>query len=392
MFKFKAPHFLKSYSSTLAVAAVLGGFIVHSGFVQAQDFDFPGLDLEQLQKAEEAPISASDFTEPDFADPNLDSPTAAPPSQDNQLEELSADDLRTPDFLIGEENDPLGLESDPGFNLEKSKIELLEEARRQAFEAAIQSILPLRPNEIREMLEKFDRTQESVETPVYPGPKAKTIVQNIPLDPGTPPAVVKLAYGHVTTLSILDITGAPWPIEDISWAGDFEVTETEQGGGSHIIRISPRSEYVSGNLSMRLLTLKTPVILSLETDRDLVHYRFDAVIPEFGPLADVPLVNSGLNIKAGNDMLSALLGGVIPSGAERLNVAGVDGRTSAYRLADTTYVRTPLTLLSPSWSNSVQSADGTQVFVIKNSPVLLLSEKGQMVRARLSQREDLFDE
>ncbi|MDB2682771.1 DotH/IcmK family type IV secretion protein [Alphaproteobacteria bacterium] len=319
-----------------------------------------------------------------------------PPSEDERfddpMEELTLDDLTTPEFLLGDDDDPLGLNEEESFDLEKSKTELLEDARRHAFEAALQSILPLRPNEIREMLEQYDRTQESVEVPVYPPPKPKTVVQNISLDPGAPPEVIKLAYGHVTTLSILDITGAPWPIEDISWAGDFEITETEEGEGSHIIRIAPRAEYVNGNMSMRLLTLKTPVILSLETNRDLVHYRFDAIIPEYGPLAEAPLINSGLNIKAGNNTLSAILEGVVPANAKRLSVSGVDGRTSAYKLGNTTFVRTPLTLLSPSWSNSVRSADGMQVFVIKESPVLLLSDNGKMVRARLSTREDIFDD
>ncbi len=312
------------------------------------------------------------------------------PATEKPDDELTADDLKMPGFDLQDE-DYLGLEDETESVVEKSKQELMEEARRQAFEAALQSILPLRPNEIREMLEKFDRTQESVEVPVYPPPKPKTVVQNISLDPGAPPATIKLAYGHVTTLSVLDITGAPWPIEDISWAGDFEITETAEGEGSHIIRIAPRSEYVSGNMSMRLLTLKTPVILSLETNRDIVHYRFDAIIPEYGPFAEAPLINSSLNIKAGNNTLSAILEGVIPESAIRLGVSGVDGRTSAYKLDKVTYVRTPLTLLSPSWSNSVRSADGMQVYVIQESPVLLLSDKGKMVRARLSEREDIFE-
>jgi len=57
-----------------------------------------------------------------------------------------------------------------------------------------------------------------------------------------------------------------------------------------------------------------------------------------------------------------------------------------------TYVRTPLTLLSPGWNASVSSMEGMNVYEISNSPVLLLSDRGRMVRARLSNREDVADE
>ncbi len=277
-------------------------------------------------------------------------------------------------------------------SFQKSTEELKEEARKQAFDAALQGILPLRPDEIRTLLEQFDRTQESVETPVYPSPRPEVAVETISLDPGVKPAVVKVAYGNVTTLNILDVTGAPWPIEDVSWAGNFEIVEAGSGDGSHIIRISPQSEFASGNISIRLLTLKTPVILSIETSRDMVHYRFDAIIPERGPLAEAPLIEQGaISTVAGDAVITAILQGIPPSGAERLDVSGVDARTSAYRVGKQTYVRTPLTLLSPSWNSSVSSADGMNVYAMNASPVLLLSDNGKMVRARLAERHDILD-
>jgi intracellular multiplication protein IcmK len=66
-----------------------------------------------------------------------------------------------------------------------------------------------------------------------------------------------------------------------------------------------------------------------------------------------------------------------------MTVDGVDGRTSAYNLAGRLYLRTPLTLLSPTWQSSAQSADGMKVYVLDNAPVLLLSDQGTMVRAMI---------
>ena len=161
--------------------------------------------------------------------------------------------------------------------------------------------MPLRPEEIRRLLEHFDRTQESVELPVYPAPKPEVTVETLSLDPGTAPKVIKVAYGYVTTLNMVDSTGAPWPIRNITWAGNFDVIQisdsTEGGGGGdndegaseiisyeNVLRITPQSEFAYGNMSISMVGLKTPVIISLETNRDIVHYRFDAILPERGHL------------------------------------------------------------------------------------------------------------
>jgi len=140
--------------------------------------------------------------------------------------------------------------------------------------------------------------------------------------------------------------------------------------------------------------MKTPISLTLETQREKVHYRFDARIPEYGPYAVAPLVETSTmtSLAAGSSTLAAVLEGVAPSGSERLTVNGVDGRTTAYSLGGVTYVRTPLTLLSPAWSSSISSADGMNVYTLKNAPVLLLSDKGQVVRARLNEKEATYDQ
>lgn len=54
------------------------------------------------------------------------------------------------------------------------------------------------------------------------------------------------------------------------------------------------------------------------------------------------------------------------------------------------FIRTPLTMLSPSWEASVSSADGTTVYELgQSTPVLLMSDGGSLIRARvLAQKED----
>lgn len=273
----------------------------------------------------------------------------------------------------------------------KPDEKLQEEIRTEAFDAAITGMFPLSPDQIETLLKKYDTTQKVVNKPPYEDPKPEISVQNISLDPGVAPPTIKTAVGNVTTINMLDATGAPWPVQDVTWAGDFEIVEPEEGG--HIVRITPMAQFARGNIVIRLLTLKTPLTMTLETSRDVVQYRVDARIPEYGPFASAPLMQGAKStLVAGSPDLTSLLDGVMPGGMQKLEVSGVDGRTTAFSGGGVTYVRTPLTLLSPAWQSSVSSADGMNVYALSDAPVLLLSDGGEFQRATLKEKEDLLDE
>lgn len=268
---------------------------------------------------------------------------------------------------------------------QKTDEEMAAEIRDEAFNAALTGLLPLEPNEIRRVIKRYDQTQEAAETPIYPYPEPEVVVKNISLDPGTMPPLIKVAAGHVTTINIVDVSGAPWPIQDITWAGNFEIVQPEEGG--HVVRITPMSEFAYGNMSVRLVELDTPITFILRTHRDGVFYRADMRLPIYGPNATPPIIEGGLTIAAGDPTMTAVLDGVPPEKVVKLEVAGADGRTTAFKLGDTTYVRTPLTLLSPAWKGAVKSADGMNVYMLGNAPVLLLSDQGRVIHARLSEKD-----
>jgi intracellular multiplication protein IcmK len=265
---------------------------------------------------------------------------------------------------------------------DKTAEEIEAEIRAEAFDAALTGLLPMQPDEIRKLLEYYDKTRQAIETPIYPYPKPELKIETVALDPGSTPPEIHLAVNHVSTISFYDVTGAPWPIGDIAFAGEFEIAEPEELG--HTMAIIPLAEFAHGNLAITLLTLPTPVVFTLKTQRDVVQYRYDARIPEFGPFAESPIIEGGIDLVAGSPLLNSILDGVPPEGAVKLEIAGVDGRTTAYSYNFNTYVRTPYTLLSPGWTNSLSSADGMNVYAVKNAPVLLLSDNGRMVRAHVS--------
>ena len=331
---------------------------------------------------------------PTFAAPPTDSlaPPAAPAASAAAAPAPSLSDILG-QTANGQVEQPAALP--PGFDLpieqalpveEKTKEEKELEMRQRAFDAAINGLFPLKPDEIRKLLERKDENTQAIEVPIYASPVPESAFATISLDPGEKPLEVKTAMGHVSTLSMVDSTGQPWPILDISWAGNFEVLQPENG--SNMLRITPLSEFASGNVSMRMVGLNPPIILTFKADREKVHVRLDVQIPEVGPNGVAPLIRANLtDAAAGDGRLSSVLEGVAPAKAKKLTINGVDGRTSAYDVGGTMYVRTPYTLLSPAWNSSVRSADGTNVYALGATPVLLLSDKGKMVRAYLSGEE-----
>ena len=261
-----------------------------------------------------------------------------------------------------------------------------EKVEQQTFDDALKQLLPLKPDQIRKVLDSFKESRKASETPIT-DPVPKVEVETVSLDPNQVPPVIKTSPGRVSTLIILDSTGSPWPIQDVSWAGKFEVTPPEEGG--HVVRITPQSAHTVGNISIRLVDLITPITFTLQTGLDEVDYRFDARIPKQGPLAKTPLIeNGGLKtVVGGDENLVQMLDGTPPASSEKLKIDGADGRTSVWRLSGRIYLRTPLTLLSPAWSSSVTSADGMNVYVLNDTPVIILSDDGRMVRAHIAATE-----
>lgn len=263
---------------------------------------------------------------------------------------------------------------------EAKEAEMQQKAREQAFDAALNGMMPMTPDQIRALLDKYKVTREASEERIGGTPKPEVKVETVSLEPGVAPPVIKLSPGHVTSVTMMDMTGEPWPVQDVSWGGNFEVISPEDGG--HLIRISPMAAHEVGNMSVQLVGLKTPVTFTLETQLDVVQYRFDARIPEYGPKAAPPIIEPGLDIEAGEDKsIGQILDGTPPAGTQKVRLSGVDARTSVFRNGSQTYLRTPLTLLSPGWSASAKSADGMTVYVVNNTPVFLLSDRGRMVRA-----------
>lgn len=265
------------------------------------------------------------------------------------------------------------------------KLKRDETHNRKAFDRASGGLLPLAPDQIREFMHKMEAADEAARPSSYGTPKADVRITTVSLDPGAMPPIINLQAGYVTTINIVDATGEPWPILDVGVGGSFEVNPTRSG--SHVVRVMPLANVADGNLSVILKDLSTPVIFRLSAGNHQVDMRYDARIPKFGPGAKVPLIDRP-RLEAGDETMLLLLQNAPPKDAKRVSISGLDSRSTAWTLGGHTYVRTSLTLLSPAWNASVSSDDGMTIYEIGDAPVLLMSDNGAMIRAKLLRDSD----
>ena len=244
----------------------------------------------------------------------------------------------------------------------------------QAFANTAHSLMPLSPNQIKQLRQRMNDSQQAAAD--YPGvpPKPTSSSISVNLSPGATPPVVRLRDGFVTSLVFLDSTGEPWPIQayDIGDPGSFNVQWNQKG---NTLLVQSNKAYKSGNLAVILKGDDTPVMVTLMPGQRAVDYRVDMRVPGLGPNASA--LQSGLPDTA-NPQLLSFLNGIPPNGAKALQVQG--GPCQAWTSGGHLYLRTQLTVLSPSWLASMSSPDGTHVYEIMKSPVVLASFRGKDVQ------------
>lgn len=244
----------------------------------------------------------------------------------------------------------------------------------QAFASTVRNMMPLSSDQIKTLHTMFDQRQEA--TASYPGtppkPTASSVLVN--LSPGATPPVIRLRSGFITSLVFVDSTGAPWPIQayDLGDPNSFNIQWDKK---SNTLLVQSLTQYRTGNLAVLLSGLNTPVMISLMPGQTAVDYRVDLRIPGIGPNAN-PVVD-GLPESASPQLLS-FLDGIPLQGSKTLNIQG-DG-CEGWLYGGRIYLRTRFTLISPAWISTMSSADGTHVYALQKTPIILVSERGKLMK------------
>lgn len=248
---------------------------------------------------------------------------------------------------------------------------------RTAFTTMVRNLMPLSPQQIVTLRDMFNQTQQAVTQ--YPGvppkPTSSSILVN--MSPGSTPPVIRLRAGYVTSLVFLDSTGQPWPVVgfDLGNPHAFNIQPTVPDGKSDTLLVQASMTYQEGNLAVMLKDENTPVMLTLIPGQRAVDYRVDLRVPGLGPNAVIGV--AGLP-QTENPMLLSFMDGVAPEGATLLDVEGAPAQAWSYQ--DHLFLRTRVTILSPGWISSMNSPDGTHVYELAKTPVVLASQRGEMIQ------------
>lgn len=243
-----------------------------------------------------------------------------------------------------------------------------------AFANMIKSLMPLSPQQILTLRKLFDQSQRTIAQ--YPGtppkPTSSSVIVN--LSPGAAPPIIRLRAGFITSLVFIDSTGQSWPIQayDIGDPNSFNVQWDQKG---NTLLVQSTSAYKSGNLAVILKGQDTPVMITLMPGQRAVDYRVDLRMPGLGPNAEPMMSNLAAT---SNPKLLDFLNGVPPNSAKALQVEGAP--CQAWLLGGHMYLRTQLSVLSPSWLSSMSSPDGTHVYELNKAPVVLASFRGQVTQ------------
>jgi len=244
-----------------------------------------------------------------------------------------------------------------------------------AFQNMTGKMFPMTVEQIRALRDVYETTKRITAEPARIPPRPLVSSQTVSLSPGTVPPVIRLANGYVTSVVFVDETGAPWPVAAYS-VGNPQAFNIQWDTESNLLMIQGQGAYVTGNMAVSLAKLPTPIMLTIVSEQNVVDYRVDFRVQGRGPNANGSIIGSSLPQNS-NQMLMNLLDGVPPGDARALEVTG--GPAEAWVREGTMFVRTPLTVLSPSWTATMTSPDGTKVYQMNPTPMVLVSDRGQSV-------------
>lgn len=253
-----------------------------------------------------------------------------------------------------------------------------------AFEKAISGILPMSPDQIRAFEQSIRAAEDAAGTPQGPiTPVSRSI--DLSLKPGETPPTVHMALGNASTLTFSDVTGQPWPVLSVTTGNPMKFSAQPAGkaGETNIIVVAPKANVAQSNLVVTLVGYPVPVMLLLESGYQSVDFRLDMRVAARGPNALYDLSSVGMLPSTKDAKLLAFLDGTPPETAKPLETTSADVEAWAYD--GDVYVRSSYTLLSPAYTAKSSNVSGVNVYSLQDSPVLIISDNGQMRSVGVSQ-------
>lgn len=250
-----------------------------------------------------------------------------------------------------------------------------------AYQQAVEEAAPLTPAQIKNLRQKVDDTERAAAALPRFFPKIVTSSVSVSLSPGATPQVVRLFSGFVTTLMVVDQAGNPLIVKTVDIGGgdkDFTVSweKDAEKSGSNYVKISPKSPYAFGNVSITLADVSVPISLTLVSGQREVDDRVDVRVQGIGNISTAALP------KGVAPAVLTMLSGFGPDGAKLLTSSNTE--VMAWEYNDNFFVRTNYTLLSPAYISMQRSPDGIAVYEIPRTPVVVALSNGAPLNVSLS--------
>jgi intracellular multiplication protein IcmK len=341
------------------VAGAIGVAISVGGAVGAQQWgsaSTPPAPQVQMQPVQTAQIKTSD---PD---------QAAAPASTPEPESLPTNTIPPPQSQSLSAMPPLPLSPPPqsglGYSEDETQPFVVYPHADELREKVVSDIehRQFTPEQQARIKQVYLNRQEARNSPYVNLPNPVTRTLPVRLEPGVPPAVLRLARGQLTSVVFSDSSGNPWIIENVglnrTLFSDGE-KEKEKSKPTNILTLEPLAPMAYGNISVTLRGLATPVIFILTSGQQDVDMRVDAKIPGRNPDAVAKIEVTGM--PAIDDDLGYFLDGVPPKAAKRLKVSGLQG-SEAWLYKNKMYLRTDGDALYPAYLARARSTSGVSIF------------------------------
>ena len=169
-------------------------------------------------------------------------------------------------------------------------------------------VLPFTRDQIRALARLLEQTRRA--TAEGAGRAVRGRLRRLRIDADTIPEV-RVRRGYTTVVGFTDLTGAPWPIEEVLVDRRFLAGE-ETAPNGHLLYLSPREPFLEGNLAVKLVGLADPVVAMLGGDGEVADFRVDLRLGIAGPNVDASALAKPEAFRAGDEVLAGVLAGSVP--------------------------------------------------------------------------------
>lgn len=254
-----------------------------------------------------------------------------------------------------------------------------EAVHNRAVQTVIHRHFPLSSADIGLLKGALKREQEALHGPV---PEGRAVSVQVSLDPGALFPVIHLVPGIATTITVVDATGAPWPLDDVI-VGNAKAFPVRRMNTPNGLVVEPKNNVGWTSLSLVLRGRGTPAVLKLVDSDTLSDTRVTARIEGRGPNAAVPVFQEPRPVVSSR--ILAYLDGIPPASARSVPVRGT-ADMEAWREGNRLFVRTHMDILAPAWTETVSGPNGMKLFVFPPVSVITAAgEDGNMVTVELGE-------